>query len=62
MVCEQNKYVGIIWNSEKREFTFIVTLRNILELIIQVCEGLKIAFEEAIGAENTGISGSYIHD
>jgi len=34
MVCEQNKYVGIIWNSEQREFTFIVTLRNILELII----------------------------
>ena len=38
MVGEHNSNFAIIWNSERREFTGIVTLRNLLELITSLCE------------------------
>lgn len=37
-VCQQSCNYGIIWNSVSREFTRIVTLRNILELIVSLCD------------------------
>ena len=38
MIVEQNAIFALIWNSEAREFTGIVTLRNILEMITSLCE------------------------
>jgi Mg2+/Co2+ transporter CorC len=38
MIVEQNAIFALIWNSEQREFTGIVTLRNILEMITYLCE------------------------
>jgi hypothetical protein len=38
MIVEHNSIFSLIWNSEKREFTGILTLRNVLELITDICE------------------------
>lgn len=46
MVCEQASTFAVIWNSDRREFTGIVTLRNMLELVISVCESLEVAWQE----------------
>ena len=46
MVGEHNSVFAIIWNSEKREFTGIVTLRNLLELITSLCESYDLWLRE----------------
>jgi len=38
MIVEQNAAFALIWNSERREFTGIVTLRNVLEMVTSLCE------------------------
>ena len=38
MIVEQSSIFALIWNSELKEFTGIVTLRNILDLITSLCE------------------------
>ena len=41
MVCEQSATFSLIWDSKKRGFTGIVTLRNILEVIVSICETIE---------------------
>lgn len=42
MVVEQSASFSLIWDStDRRKFTGIVTLRNILELIVAVCETIE---------------------
>lgn len=46
MVVEQSTDFALVWNSQIRGFTGIVTLRNILELIVNICETVEqVAFE-----------------
>ena len=46
-MCEQSATFSLIWDSKKRGFTGIVTLRNILEVIVSICETI-----EQVHAEN----------
>ena len=41
MVCEQSASFSLIWDNQIRGFTGIVTLRNILELIVNICETIE---------------------
>ena len=47
MVVEQSASFSLIWDSaDRRSFTGIVTLRNILELIVGLCETIEqVAYE-----------------
>jgi hypothetical protein len=47
MCVENNKPAAVVWNSEKHEFTRILTLRNIMELVTTICENLQSAVDEA---------------
>ena len=48
MVCEQSASFSLIWDSQKRGFTGIVTLRNILELIVSVCETIEQVYSDNV--------------
>lgn len=48
MIVEQSAIFALIWNSEQREFTGIVTLRNVLELITSLCESYDQWLREQI--------------
>ena len=42
MVVEQSASFSLIWDAaDRRSFTGIVTLRNILELIVSLCETIE---------------------
>lgn len=46
MIVEQSSIFALIWNSEHKEFTGIVTLRNILDLITSLCESYDLWLRE----------------
>lgn len=46
MTSEQCVTFAVIWNSDRREFIGIITVGSLLELIIQVCESLDLAWQE----------------
>ena len=46
MVCEQSASFSLIWDNHIRGFTGIVTLRNILELIVNICETIEQVHQE----------------
>lgn len=46
MIVEQNAAYALIWNSERREFTGIVTLRNVLEMVTSLCESYDAWYRE----------------
>ena len=42
MVVEQSSTFSLIWDAaDRRSFTGIVTLRNILEMIVSLCETIE---------------------
>jgi hypothetical protein len=63
MICDQRKYAAIIWNSEVREFTTIVTLRNILEFLVNICDNLQSTSEEIenLSANNSMVNSNSGH-
>ena len=52
MVVEQSASFSLSWDAaDRRSFTGIVTLRNILELIVSLCETIEqVAYENMRGA------------
>ena len=40
-MVEQSASFALVWNSQMRGFTGIVTLRNILELIVNLCQTVE---------------------
>jgi hypothetical protein len=51
-ICEQNANYSIIYHTEQREFTGIVTLRNILELLISLVETLDDEYANSSSDDN----------
>ena len=53
MVVEQSASFSLIWDAaDRRSFTGIVTLRNILELIVNLCETIEQVTYESIRRGN----------
>ena len=48
MVSEQSATFSLIWDNQIRGFTGIVTLRNILELIVNVCETIEQVHSDSL--------------
>ena len=53
MIIEQNVPCIVVWDSEKKDYLSMVTLRDLLEILIFFTDSLKDAFADEA---NAGVS------
>lgn len=59
MVVDQNVQWSAVWDSEKKDFMGIVTMRDLLEMLVFFVESLKETFaRDEITGEKTKVSES----